>query len=101
MTWARRSSENLLPLSEEEESLKNALREWIYSGETYDLQEPRETCELCDHPDLRYQFKIINKLNLNELLVGSECINKFGILAVDDDGIVLDQAQSRRRIQQD
>ncbi|HYW72020.1 MAG TPA: hypothetical protein VE961_13360 [Pyrinomonadaceae bacterium] len=101
MTWARRSSENLLPLSEEKESLKNALREWIYSGETYDLQEPRETCELCDHPDLRYQFKIINKLNLNELLVGSECINKFGILAVDDDGIVLDQAQSRRRIQQD
>lgn len=37
MTWAKRSAENLLPLSEEKESLKDALREWIYSGEMYDL----------------------------------------------------------------
>jgi hypothetical protein len=101
MTWARRSAENLLPLSEEKESLKDALREWIYSGDMYDLEEPRETCELCEHPDIRYQFKITNRLNMNELLVGSECINKFGILAVDDAGIVLDQGQSRRRVQQD
>lgn len=101
MSWAKRSAENLLPLSNEKESLKNALREWVYSGEMYDLEEPRETCELCDHPDIRYQFKITNTLNKNELLVGSECINKFGILALDEKGQVLDRQQSRRRVDQD
>jgi len=101
MSCAKQSAENLLPLSNEKESLKQALREWIYAGEMYDLEEPRETCELCDHPDIRYQFKIRNTLNENELLVGSECINKFGILALDEKRKVLDRQQSRRRVEQD
>jgi hypothetical protein len=50
MSWAKRSAENLLPLSNEKESLKNALREWIYSGEMYDLEEPpRYTLSIQDH----------------------------------------------------
>ena len=31
----------------------------------------------------------------------SECINKFGILALDEKGKVLDLQQSRRRVEQD
>jgi hypothetical protein len=33
--------------------------------------------------------------------VVSECINKFGILALDEKGKVLDLQQSRRRVEQD
>jgi len=101
MSWTERSAANLLPLSEERSSLKVALREWVYSGETYDLIQPVETCELCEHPDIRYQFKIVNKLNGSELLVGSECITKFGILAVGESGEFLNQAESRRKVHQD
>ena len=101
MSWAERSAANLLPLSEETSNLKAALHEWVYSGEMYDLTEPIETCELCEHPDIRYQFKIVNTLNGSELLVGSECITKFGILAVGESGELLNQAESRRKVQQD
>ncbi|AOU96633.1 hypothetical protein BI364_00100 [Acidihalobacter yilgarnensis] len=101
MSWAQNSAANLLPLSIEQSRLAVALKEWLYTGDMYDLEEPVETCELCEHPDIRYQFKIINRHNGNEMLVGSECINKFGISATDELGNVLDREGSRRRVNRD
>lgn len=101
MSWAQKSAANLLPLSIEQSRLAIALKEWLYTGDMYDLEEPVETCELCEHPDIRYQFKIINRHNGNEMLVGSECINKFGISATDELGNVLNREESRRRVNRD
>ena len=101
MNWASRSANNLFPLSAEKRDLASALREWLYLGDMYDLGAPCEACELCEHPDIRYQFKIVNRLNGNEMLVGSECINRFSISAADEFGNVLDENQSRRRVNRD
>lgn len=101
MGWAQKSAANILPLSLEKARLAVALREWLYVGDMYDLQAPDETCELCEHPDIRYQFKIINRHNGNEMLVGSECINKFGISAADELGNILNRDESRRRVNRD
>lgn len=101
MSWKENSVKNLLPLSLEQASFSVALREWLYTGDTYDLEVPEELCELCEHPEIRYQFKIINRNNGNELLVGSECINKFGIIASDELGNLLNSEASRRRVNRD
>jgi hypothetical protein len=101
MSWATRSAANLLPLSVERTQLAPALREWLYTGDMYDLGAPVEACELCEHPEIRYQFKIINRHNGNEMLVGSECINKFSISATDELGNVLNRDDSRRRVNRD
>lgn len=101
MSWAQRSAANLLRLSVEKSQLAVALREWLYTGDMYDLGAPEEICELCEHPDIRYQFKIINRHNGNEMLVGSECINKFGISATDELGSILNREESRRRVNRD
>ncbi|PGT90155.1 hypothetical protein COD17_09165 [Bacillus thuringiensis] len=34
-------------------------------------------CELCNHEEIRYEYRIVNWLNGNEMVVGSECIKKF------------------------
>ena len=101
MNWAKRSSENILPLSENQKNLKAAIREWSYDGDMYDLEKPIEICELCNHPDIRYQFKIVNNNNYNEMLVGSECINKFEISATDELGNVLGKEESARKVNRD
>jgi hypothetical protein len=101
MSWVSRSSTNLLPLSKEKQDFQKALKEWVYTGDMYDLEAPIEDCELCEHPAIRYQFKIINQLTANELLVGSECINKFEIAAIDERGRVLSTEESKRKVQRD
>ena len=101
MSWASRSADNILPCSNEKNVLAAALKEWLYTGDMLDLEEPIENCQLCDHPDVRYQFCIKNKFNGNELLVGSECINKFEIKAIDSDGTILGLDDSRKKINSD
>lgn len=54
MSWAQRAARNLLPLSREKSDLAVSLREWRYEGGFHDLELTDETCELCDHPDIRY-----------------------------------------------
>lgn len=74
--WIVRVMDNLLRNSEEKNTYKNARHEWVYAGlednEVCDME-----CELCGHEDIRYEFTIKNKLNSNELIVGSSCIEKF------------------------
>lgn len=101
MSWAERSAANLLPLSVEQYRFPIALREWVYAGDMYDMETPNETCQLCGHPDIRYHFKIVNQHTGNEMLVGSECINRFGISATDPLGNVLDPEESRQRVNRD
>ena len=99
MSWASRAASNILPLSIEQDKLAIALREWRYAGNCFDLNEPVEICELCDHPNIRYQFEIANLRSGERLLIGSECINRFGIPATDEEGRALNQDQTRRKVQ--
>jgi hypothetical protein len=101
MSWAQRAARNLLPLSREKSDLAVALREWRYQGGFHDLETPDEDCELCDHPDIRYQFEIRNRFTDVRLQVGSECINRFGISATGDDGEDLDAAGTRKKVSRD
>lgn len=101
MSWASRAAKNLLPLSREKSDLARALDEWRYTGEFHDLEEPRETCQLCDHPDIRYQFEIENEHTSEALLIGSECIHRFGIVAIDEHGQKLDADATRKKVDKD
>lgn len=73
--WLQNAKENLLPLSDSNEFMA-AKQEWIYVGLT-DNEDANFTCELCGHPEIRYEYTIKNKLNQNEMIVGSSCILKF------------------------
>ena len=101
MGWSERAAANLLPLSQDQSGLARALREWRYTGNYHDLEAPATNCELCDHPDIRYQFEIQNLYTAETLLIGSECINRFGIAATDEEGRTLDAAGTRRKVGRD
>lgn len=101
MSWASRAAKNLLPLSQERSDLARALKEWRYTGNFNDLEEPAADCELCDHPDIRYQFEIQNLHTAKRLLIGSECIHRFGIAATDEEGRTLDAAGTRKKVEKD
>src|ERR1017187_2547261 len=98
MSWIKNAAKNLLPLSREQGNFTLALKEWYYAGNMHDLEEPVEICELCEHPDIRYQFEIVNQHTRNALLGGSEFIHKFEIGAIDESGTVLDTEGSRRKV---
>jgi len=99
--WAESVKKNLLPLSKEKTDLKKALGEWFYTGDTYDLSYPDEDCELCDHQGIRFQFEIKNEHTGKVLLIGSECILRFSIPAVDNEGNVLDQISTTKKVHRD
>jgi hypothetical protein len=99
--WVESVKKNLLPLSKEKTDLNQALSEWFYTGDTYDLTHPEEDCELCDHPGIRFQFEIKNQHTKEVLLIGSECILRFSISAIDDEGNVLDQVSTTKKVHQD
>jgi hypothetical protein len=101
MSWASRAAKNLLPLSLEKSDLAAALKEWRYEGGFHDLESTDADCELCDHPDIRFQFEIRNLHTNSRLQIGSECINRFGISATGDDGEGLDAAGTRKKVSRD
>ncbi len=84
-TWAERAAAAILPHSQAL-SLAAALKEWAYTGRFFDLEATDGTCELCGQQELRYHFEIENRLTGATLLVGSECIKRFDITGVDDQG---------------
>ena len=100
--WIERVKQNIFPLSENQEDVHAALKEWAYSGGMNDLGEPLDDCELCDHPNIRFQFEIINQINSNILLIGSECITRFGgIGVIDRDGSLLEGEDAERKVRND
>jgi hypothetical protein len=98
--WAARVARRLLPLSIEQADLAKALREWVYTGVCEDHGEPCEVCQMCGQEDLRYHFLIENTNNQEQLWVGSECITKFGVGAVDEDGQRVDGAEATTIVRQ-
>ncbi|MDP2714439.1 hypothetical protein [Rheinheimera sp.] len=95
--WMENSIKNLIPLSAAND-FKEALKEWEFTGEVIDHQIADETCELCEHEELRYHFEIINYLKLNHLWVGSSCILRFQeIVVYDESGMQLTDARTRKR----
>ncbi len=101
MSWLDNAAKNLLPLSREHDNFAVALGEWHYTGNFHDLEVAIEECGLCEHPEIRYQFEIANRHTGNTLLVGSECIHKFEIGAIDEAGVLLDAGDSRRKVEKD
>ncbi len=89
---------NILPLSDADE-VSQALKEWYFTDGIHDHEVATETCELCDHEDIRYHFQIKNKHTDNILWVGSSCILRFGI-AVYEDKILLDDLQAKKKLNQ-
>lgn len=101
MSWVARVMDSILPLSVEQKQIRLALEEWFYTGDTYDLGQPQEDCEICGHSGIRYQFTIQNRNNSNELLIGSECITRFDISAIGENGEILDQEGTAKKVRKD
>ena len=59
--------------SVEKEDYKKALDEWEFT-DLYDRGEVDGMC-ICTHP-IRYEYTITNKINKNELIVGSICVQQ-------------------------
>ncbi len=101
VNWLSRVKDSIFPLSKEKRVIRIALKEWSYNGETYDLEEPTEDCQLCYHPNIRYQFAIVNRYTNESLLIGSECITEFDIRAVDERGNLLNHEQTGKKVKTD
>ena len=59
--------------------IDNATKEWRATTNIIDNPKRNARCQLCNAPKLRYECHIRNVKNNTELLVGSECVNKFKI----------------------
>ncbi len=71
ISWADTSEKNLFPFSKEKVDFERALREWEHSGVVIDHFYPIESCQLCEHANLRYHFEIINRETQITMQVGS------------------------------
>jgi hypothetical protein len=97
--WLENSEKNLLPLSAEKENFAVAIKEWFYTDELIEYEEPEEICELCEKDGLKYHFQIKNEIG-NTLWVGSKCIEKFGITIYDENGIEITENKEAYLINQ-
>lgn len=104
--WER-VKKTLFRYSNEEKDINQARREWRYFGDVEDNRVSRKeqeaadrgaypSCELCNHPEIRFSFIIRNIENDHELKVGSECITKF--IEVDANGEVIRDPIKKREI---
>lgn len=91
--------EKLLKLSNSD-ILKKAIKEWEYEGNIEDDESCKSTCELCGKYGLRYNFEIVNNITMKNLWVGSECINKFNIEAIEN-GERLNSSDTAQKLKKD
>ncbi|MCI5196037.1 MAG: hypothetical protein D3919_07365 [Candidatus Electrothrix sp. AW5] len=95
--WLERSTKNLLALSHATDFI-TAQREWQFEGDVIDHEFPTETCELCEHKELRYHYKIYNSETENQLWVGSSCILRFQeIYIYDVEGNSITETSERKK----
>src|SRR3546814_13751215 len=74
------------------------ISDWSSDVCSSDLLEAADgTCELCGQQELRYHFEIENDETAGSLLVGSECIKRFEITGIDEQGQRLDARDNGRR----
>ncbi len=91
----------LLSLSKSKKDYNQAISEWDYFGDFHDNEVSNATCQLCGQTNIRYEFQIVNRNNQNTLLVGSECITKFGITVYDDYGNRITGYSAKARVSSD
>ena len=99
--WLERVKHSIFPRSIERQDIRKALQEWFYTGDCHDLEQPIEDCELCGHPDIRYQFTILNRNTKEILLIGSECVTRFDIPALGKDGVILSTKETKKVVSKD
>lgn len=88
--WLNSAKTNLFSASQEKKNFLVAKNEWYYDG-LHDNENAEFDCQLCGHPEIRYEYTIINKLNGNKLIVGSSCINKFIDHVTEENEYLLDK----------
>src|SRR3546814_17433990 len=75
------------------------ISDWSSDVCSSDLLEAADgTCELCGQQELRYHFEIENDETAGSLLVGSECIKRFEIAGIDEQGQRLDARDTGRLV---
>ena len=77
------------------------LSEWYYNGDMTEAEFGTEPCQLCSHPDLKYQFGITNSHTNHKLFVGSECINRFELSGVGNYGEFIDSQETKKKLSYD
>ena len=65
----------LLDFQNKKNMMDNIMKEW-YSSKEFDVADTKLNCQLCGR-DNRYIFYIHNRLNNNDLHIGSDCVTKF------------------------
>lgn len=95
--WELRAAASLIPLSGAT-SLRDALAEWRYLGRFLDLEQTNGVCELCGQQDLRYHFEIVNRLTSAQIMVGSECIKRFDLSGINEEGREIDPTETARLV---
>ncbi|WP_338595219.1 hypothetical protein QJR28_09585 [Clostridium baratii] len=78
-----------------------AIKEWNYTGNIEEDSNCQSSCELCGHSNIKYKFEIKNEINKNKLYVGSECINKFNVSAITEDGRKLTCSETEEKLKKD
>ena len=96
-TYPQKVRDNILPLSVAG-TLPEAFKEWSFTDNTIDHEEAIETCQLCEHEEIRYHFEIRNALTSKMLWVGSQCILKFHVSVFEDD-VLLTQNQAKKKLE--
>jgi hypothetical protein len=71
--------QHILAISQEDQKVDQALREWRFNGAFRDHGAPTARCGLCGNTGLRYHFRIVNQLTGEVLWVGSQCILNFDL----------------------
>ena len=94
--YPQRVRDNILSLSVGA-TLPEAFEEWSFTENVVDHEEPVETCQLCEHEELRYHFEIANALTKKTLWVGSQCILKFD-LSVFEGGRRLSAKDAKKKL---
>lgn len=86
-SYLKRVAANILHLSQNQVDVVEALKEWEYRGDKSDVEDATESCQLCDHYPIRYQFEIANRFTKHSLDIGSECITRFDVAVIDEEGV--------------
>ena len=69
--YLERIKPQVFPLSVEQHDIVAALREWYWTGDVTDHQQPDEQCEMCLQDHLRWHFTVENRFTQSRLEIGS------------------------------
>jgi len=75
LTFDKKARVILVDFQNKKTMMENIMKEW-YSAKEFDVADAKLNCQLCGR-DNRYIFYIHNKLNNNDLHIGSDCVTKF------------------------